>query len=316
MPPVMQTKQIAFPAKLAPFARPAPYKICHGGRGGAKSWSIARLLLVEGAAKKLRVLCAREYQNSIADSVHQLLSDQVEQLGLRAHYNINEKKIEGRNGTKFRFFGLRKQFNEIASYEGIDRCWVEEAVTVSKASWEKLIPTIRKEGSEIWVSFNPSLETDETYKRFVVDPPPGAVVVKLNYFDNPWFPQKLRDEMNYLRGKDEDAFLNIWEGFCRRVLDGAIFAKEMRDAETSNRICVVPLERGVPVDTIWDLGRSDMTSIWFRQRVGFEFRFIDFYENCGYDITHYLETLQGRGYVLGHIYLPHDAAAQQLGSRL
>ena len=159
----------AFPAKLQGLFKKSRYKVLYGGRGGAKSWGIARALLIMGAKKPMRILCAREYQTSIKDSVHKLLCDQIEALGLLQFYEITQASLRGANGTEFAFIGLKNNPANIKSFEGVDVCWVEEAQTVSRLSWNILIPTIRKEGSEIWVSFNPELETDETYQRFVVD---------------------------------------------------------------------------------------------------------------------------------------------------
>ncbi len=182
MPDVAQ-----FPDALQFLFEPARYKVAYGGRGGAKSWGFARALLILGAQKNLTILCAREFQSSIKDSVHALLAAQVHDLGLDWFYETQEKTIIGKNGTNFIFAALRHNVDSIKSKEGIDICWVEEAVTVSKNSWDKLIPTIRKPGSEIWISFNPELDTDETYKRFIKNSPPGAVVKKVNWSDNPWF---------------------------------------------------------------------------------------------------------------------------------
>src|SRR5690606_19695553 len=163
-----------FPSKLKPLFQPYRYKVAYGGRGATKSWGFARALLIQGAQRKLRILCTREVQKSIKDSVHSLLSDQIQAMGLGHIYQVLQTEIRGVNGTEFLFAGLSTQTVEsIKSYEGVDICWVEEARAVSKRSWSILIPTIRKEGSEIWVSFNPELDTDETYVRFVVNPPPG-----------------------------------------------------------------------------------------------------------------------------------------------
>src|SRR5262245_60232648 len=129
-----------FPDKLACLFEPKRYKILYGGRGGAKSWGVARALLILGASRSLRILCAREFQNSIADSVHKLLSDQIAALGLAGHYDVLQTAIRGRNGTEFRFEGLRHNVTKIKSYEGVDICWVEEAQSVSKESWDTLIP--------------------------------------------------------------------------------------------------------------------------------------------------------------------------------
>lgn len=308
-----KTIEPEFPDKLRCLFGPARYKVLYGGRGGAKSWGIARALLIIGAGRKIRVLCAREIQSSIKDSVHKLLSDQIASLGLSSFYEIQQSAVIGKNGTEFAFVGLRHNVDQIKSFEGIDICWVEEAQTVSKGSWDTLIPTIRKDGSEIWISFNPEFEQDETNQRFVVKPPANAVVKKLTWRDNPWFPKVLRAEKDALRDRDPDAYLHVWEGGYKRVLEGAVYAKELRAAETDDRITKVPYERLKPVDTFWDLGKRDATSIWFAQVVGFEYRVIDFYENRGYGIDHYLKILQEKPYLYGRDYLPHDANMTLVG---
>jgi phage terminase large subunit len=307
--------QAELPEALGFLFEPARYKVAYGGRGGAKSWGFARALLIQGWQKPLRVLCAREFQNSIKDSVHKLLADQVKQMGMESTYDIQDKSIKNRNnGTEFYFIGLRHNSENVRSYEGVDRVWVEEAKNVSKASWETLIPTIRKEDSEIWVSFNPELETDETYKRFVVNPPPNAIVRKVNYRDNPWFPKVLLQELETLKERDPDSYMNVWEGSCRITLHGAIYAQELRAATLEKRITKVPYDESQPVHTFWDLGWSDCTSIWFAQKVGFEYRLIDYYQNRLQKLSHYLKMLQDRGYIYGKHYLPHDAASESLAS--
>ena len=303
-----------FPQALAFLFEPARYKVLYGGRGAAKSWGVARALLVLGTQYKLRILCAREFQNSMADSVHALLKDQIQSMGLGSFYEVQARVINGMNGTQISFEGLRHNIASVKSTEGVDICWVEEAQTVSKSSWDTLIPTIRKDGSEIWVTFNPELEADETFKRFVKNPMPGAQVHKIGWQDNPWFPEVLRDEMNHLKATDPDSYLTVWEGHCRQALDGAIYAKELRDATAENRITRVPYDASKPVDTFWDLGRADKTAIWFAQIVGFEFRLIDYYENSGVALAHYLKVIQERPYVYGEHWLPHDAQNELLAS--
>lgn len=309
--PHEQTKA-DFPDKLRCLFEPARYKILYGGRGAAKSWGVARALLILGAKNKIRVLCAREIQRSIKDSVHKLLADQIPLLGLAGHYRVLADEIRGANGTEFVFSGLRHNVDSIKSKEAIDIVWVEEAHTVTKTSWEKLIPTIRKEHSEIWVTFNPELESDETYQRFVVNPPPDARVVMMTWRDNPWFPRVLRQEKATLQARDPDAYLTVWEGKCRVALAGAIYANEIRDATAAGRIMRVPYDPAHKVKTYWDLGRADMTAIWFVQSIGFEHRMIDYYENTGHSLEHYLKELQGRQYVYGEDFLPHDADSKQL----
>ena len=195
--------------------KPARYKVWYGGRGGAKSWNVARLLLMKAYREKVRVLCAREFQNSIGDSVYRLLRDQIELMGMADHFTATESSIKSLAGAEFLFKGLQRNINEIKSLEGVDICWVEEAQRVSAENWDILIPTIRKEGSEIWITFNPNEATDPTYQRFVVNPPPGAVVVKVDYRHNPWFPQTLQAERLHCRATDPDAYRHIWEGETR-----------------------------------------------------------------------------------------------------
>lgn len=304
--------QAEFPEKMHGLFEPRRYKVYYGGRGGAKSWSIARALVIKGANEPLCVLCCREFQKSIKDSVHRLLKSQIENLGLDAFYDIKESWIKGKpgttaEGTEFLFEGLHHNVRNIKSLEGADIVWVEEAHMVSKSTWATLIPTIRKAGSEIWISFNPELKEDETYQRFVVNPPSDAVVQKVLWSDNPWFPDVLYREMMDLKERDYDSYLNVWEGHCREILEGAVFADQIRSATQGGRICRVPYDPLYPVDTYWDLGFADFTSIWFVQPLAMEFRIIDFYQNHLKDIQHYLSEIQARKYVHRIAYLPHDA---------
>lgn len=303
-----------FPPKLEPLFTPKRYKVLYGGRGGAKSWGIARALLIQGVQRPIRILCAREVQKSIQDSVYQLLIDQIAELHLSAFYQATLSEIRGANGTKFIFAGLQHNVDSIKSKEGIDIVWCEEAQTITKSSWDKLIPTIRKENSEIWVSFNPELDTDETYKRFVLQPPTNSTVIKVNWQDNPWFPEVLRQEKDDLQVRDTDAYLNIWEGHCRQALEGAIYANELRAATQEKRITRVPYDPLQPVSVFCDLGWADSTSLWYAQRVGFEFRLIEAYQSSQKPWDHYLKHIQSRGYVIGTLWLPHDAKAKSLAT--
>lgn len=304
--------QVQLPEKLGCLFKPARYKVLYGGRGGAKSWGVARALLVLGMQRRLRILCAREFQRSIADSVHKLLSDQIAALGLEAFYTIQQTTIRGANGTEFLFAGLRHNVAGLKSFEGVDICWVEEAHTVSKSSWDVLIPTIRKDGSEIWVTFNPELEEDETYQRFVANPPPGCEPVKVNWSDNPWFPEVLRREMDDLKRRDPDAWLNVWEGHCKTALEGAVYARELRAATEEGRIARVPHNPALPVHRAWDLGHYDSTAIWMVQRVGFEYHVIDYLEGRQQKLADYLVELQKKPYLWGVDFVPHDATHQSL----
>jgi phage terminase large subunit len=306
--------QAEFPAKLSILFDPARYKVLYGGRGGAKSWGVARALLIIGARKATRILCAREFQTSIKDSVHKLLSDQIFAMGLQDFYEITQTAIRGKNGTEFSFAGLKNNVANIKSYEGCDIAWVEEAQTTSKMSWNVLIPTIRKEGSEIWITFNPELETDETYKRFVVNPPQNSIVQRVNWSDNPWFPETLRLEKDALYARDREAYNTIWEGVCRQTVDGAIFAKEMQQAEFEGRITRVPYDPIKPVMAIFDIGWADATAVWFLQFIGMETRLIRYYETTQTTMSQILAKMQTFGYVYDILYLPHDAQNKTLAA--
>jgi len=212
--------QIAEPLQF--LTQKARYKVAYGGRGSGKSWNVARTLLIMAGMRPIRILCARELQVSIRDSVHRLLADQIDTMGLDGFYQVKDKEIVGRNGSMFIFEGLRHNITKIKSMEGIDICWVEEAERVSESSWKVLVPTIRKSGSEIWVTFNPDDENDPTYKRFIKNPPPDSIVVKVNFDQNPWFTDELRKEMEYDFRVDPDSAAHIWGGECRKISDAQV----------------------------------------------------------------------------------------------
>lgn len=220
--------RLSFAPKFKPLFQPKRYKTFHGGRGGAKSWAAARALVIMAASKKLRILCTREVQNSIKDSVHKLLKDQIEMLGLNPWFRITNESITSASGSEFLFKGLRFDPLGIKSTEGVDICWVEEAQSVSSDSWAILIPTIRKEGSEIWVTFNPGKESDPTYQRFIVTPPDDSITVEVNYYDNPYLPETLRKEMEYCKRVDYEAYEHIWLGKPKSISDSVIFRNRYR----------------------------------------------------------------------------------------
>jgi phage terminase large subunit len=312
------TSRVAnFPPKLEPLLQPARYKILYGGRGGAKSWGVARLLLALAANKRLRILCAREIMRTIADSVHRLLCDQIDALGLREYYRITDHSISSTVGSEFIFAGVRTQdVGKIKSLEGIDICWVEEAQSMSDRSWDVLIPTIRKPGSEIWMTFNPDLDTDPTHRRFVTRPPEGAVVININWEDNPWFPDVLDQERRHLEATDAEAYANVWQGKPSSSVPGAIYRHEITAAVDARRIRPVPYDPALKVHTVWDLGWNDMTSIVMVQRLHSEVRVIDFHEDSHRTLDHYVADLKERRYNWGTHYLPHDAVAKDIKSGL
>ena len=302
----------------------ARFKVAYGGRGAGKSEGFAIALILLARAKRLRILCLRELQASIEESVLETIAANISSMGFDDEFLITRKQvIHKKTGSRFIFSGLRYNLNKIKSLGRIDIAWVEEAVNVSKISWDKLVPTIRgrydaddkggpfSNGPEIWISFNPELEQDETYKRFVIQKhkyapdyvvirPDGdvllnnngsiyqpkadeivpinigtkmryAIVKKVNYTDNKFFPADLRLQMQVDKAASEDKYLEVWEGHTKQVIEGAVYAEELRQVLRDGRRGKVPYNPAKPVYTFWDLGHSDKTAIWFIQRIGLEY---------------------------------------------
>jgi phage terminase large subunit len=218
---------------------PSRYKVPYGGRGSAKSWSFANIATALATQRPLRILCVRETQLSIKDSIHKLLCDRIENTGLARYYDTDEQVIHGSNGSEFLFAGIKTDPGKIKSTEGVDICIVVEAEKISDQSWKYLIPTIRKPGSEIWIEFNPRELTDPTYQRFVVNMPPQCRRALVNWSDNPWFPEVLELERQYslqliASAKDDDEraqaqadYDHIWEGATQRNSQAAIFRRRV-----------------------------------------------------------------------------------------
>lgn len=301
------TLNASFPVKLGFLFDPHRYKVCYGGRGAGRSWSFARALLIRGISEPLRVLCCREIQKSIKDSVHKLLCDQIEALGLQAYYDPLETVIRSRNGGEFLFSGLSTlTAQSLKSFEGIDVAWAEEASNISKKSWDLLIPTIRKPDSEIWISYNPELETDSTHSRFVINPPPNCVSVHMTYADNPWFPAVLEQERLHCQATSPEDYDNIWLGQCRAAVSGAIYASEVSAAATAGRICNLPYDPGLKVHAHWDMGFGDNMAVIMAQRVRSEIRVIDYLQVRQKRTDEVVAMLQQKMYNWGYDFLPHD----------
>jgi phage terminase large subunit len=198
------------------------FLVLYGGRSAAKSWSIARVLLVLAHDAPLRILCCREIQGSIRESAYRLLADQIQMLQLDDFFEIQSDNIQGRNGSRFYFEGLKYNASKIRSYEGVEIVWVEEAQNVSELSWETLLPTIRKAGSRFFISFNPMTRDDPVGRRFVHTPPPGTIVKKVSYRDNPFLSAEAEAERAWLERTDPDAYRHVWEGEPRTVSDALI----------------------------------------------------------------------------------------------
>lgn len=311
--PISQT--IKIPTAFEELFQKHRYKVYWGGRGAGKSVQFASALLLLGAGNEAkRILCAREIQRSIKDSVHSLLASRIKALGLSHFYEVQNNEIRGINGTQIIFSGLWANSSSLKSIEGVDYCWIEEANKVSENSWRTLIPSIRKPNSEIWISFNPELKSDPAYQRFVEHPPQNAMVKKVSYRDNPYFDKTtLPEEMQNLKDSNEEEYLHVYEGELKQFSDGSIYQKQLKDARAEGRVCWMPVE-SVPVNTFWDLGRSDSSAIWFHQNIGKEHRFVDYYEHRLVDLDHYAKVLKDKGYLYGTHFLPHDVEVKTLGS--
>ena len=305
--------EVKLPEKLGFLFEPHRYKVCYGGRDGAKSHSIARALLILGVQSPKRIGCFREVQRSIRDSVHKLLSDLIAEMGLSAHYDILQTEIRGKNGTEFLFSGLSTQTRDsIKSFEKLDIAWVEEAQSVVKRSWDILIPTIRALGSEIWASFNPDMDTDNTYVRFVTNPPPTAKVVPVNFSDNPWRSKVLDEERERMEREAPEDYAHIYLGQCRPAVEGAIYYNEVSRLKASGRLCNVPYDPMLKVHVVCDLGFNDYMSMLLVQRLGSEIRIIRYIEDRQRFIPSYSQELKDLSLNYGQLFLPHDGRAKHL----
>lgn len=202
------------------------YKVYWGGRGSGKSWAIAEALIRLTAAVPLRVLCLREFQNSIKDSSHKVLADTIRRLGLESWFTVTATSITSRCGSEFIFKGCFNNIDGIRSTEGIDICWLEEAHSISEASWRVIVPTIRKDGSEIWVSFNMDSEEDATYRRLVTSKRTNVICHKVNYDSNPYFSDELRAEMEFDREYDYELYEHVWLGMPKKVSNAIVLNRK------------------------------------------------------------------------------------------
>ena len=301
-------RDLRFPKALKFLFQPARYKVARGGRGSGKSWSFARAILIRCAKQQTRVLCTREIQKSIQQSVHQLLADQIEAMGMGALFTVLNTEIRGPHGSQIFFSGLSDvTASALKSFEGVDICWCEEAQAISAKSWKTLIPTIRKEGSEIWVTYNPELESDPTHQMFVANPPTDCVSVLMNWSDNPYFPDVLKAEREHaektMKGEE---YRNVWEGECLPAVTGAIYFDEVASAEREGRIRDVPNDVMLKTHAVWDLGWNDSMSIILVQRASSELRVIDYIEDSHRTLDDYARQLKAMPHNWGVMYLPHD----------
>jgi phage terminase large subunit len=336
----LSTLSVDVPRKLSPLLQPARYKAARGGRGGAKSHFFAERVVIRCYSKRTRVVCIREVQNSLKESVNQLIVDKIAKLGLGWAFDVLESEIRGLTGTPAEgslivFKGMQSYNAEnIKSLEDFDIAWVEEAQTFSARSLRMLRPTIRKEGSEIWFSWNTRYETDAVDMFFFgKERPANAVVVEVNWFDNPWIPQVLIDEKDQDYRDDPEMAEHVWGGSYERITEGAYYARHISAAEREGRVGFFPYDPRYPVFTSWDIGIDDYTAIWFWQVIDGIPHVIDYYEASGLGadeclaeaLPEYTADIQDRVSALIELqrdvkfqyarhFLPHDVGTREWGA--
>jgi len=215
-------KKIQLPEKAQFLFEPIKYKGLKGGRGSGKSHSVARALIIKGRKERLRILCTREFQNSISDSVITLLEDVINEYELQSFYTVKNREIVGENGTRFIFEGLHRNVQKIKSMEGLDICWCEEAHNMAQKSFDTVIPTLRNDNAEIWFTWNPE-EERAPIETFFDMYPNDSHLETMNYYDNPFFPQTLMKEVKALKEYDYEKYLHIYEGHYLTISDAQVF---------------------------------------------------------------------------------------------
>ena len=318
----MTSVQLAIPPKLIPvFLGEARYRGAYGGRGSAKTRTFAKMAAVIGyqraqAGDEGVIVCAREFMNSLADSSMSEVKAAIRsEPWLEAQYDSGETYIRTKDKrVEFVFVGLRHNLDSIKSKARILLCWVDEAEPVTETAWQKLIPTVREEGSEIWVTWNPERDDSPTHKRFRLVQADDMKIVELNYKDNPWFPAVLERERLADKFERPDSYDHIWEGGFVTFIEGAYFTAHLKDARDENRICRVSADPLFSVHLFADIGgtgaKADSFVFWAVQFIGKECRVIDYYEVQGQPIGAHLQWMRERKFIPGRtqIWLPHDGA--------
>jgi len=312
----MTAQVVTFPEAFEPLLAPRRYKAALGGRGSAKSHSFAMLTILRCVQAPTRVVCIREVQNTIRDSVRQLLVDKIAGMGVAHLFEVLENEIRGKNGSLIIFRGMR-DMNAlgIQSLEGFDIAWCEEAQSLSQRSLDVLRPTIRKEGSEMWFSYNPRRKSDpvDVFFRGPVRHT-DAIFVTMNWSDNPFLPNALLQEKNIDYLRDPVKAQHVWDGGYEVRTEGAYYGRDLVEAENAGRVARVPYDREAPVHAAWDLGVGDSTAIVVFQRVGLEWHVLNYYESSGKALDHYLAWTRALPYSIDTHYLPHDARQRELQS--
>lgn len=314
--------RIELPPKLIPvFAGQARYRGAYGGRGSGKTRTFAKMAAVKGyqlsqTGEEGLIVSAREYMNTIENSsLAELKAAIASEPWLAAHYDIGEEYIRTRDGRiSFAFVGLRHNLDSIKSMARVHLVWIDEAEPVSEAAWQKLIPTVREAGSEIWVTWNPESRNSATHKRFRESAPQRAKIVALNWRDNPWFPPVLEQERCEDWEKRPEHYAHIWEGDFVSAVEGAYYARALAKAREDGRIGNVAADPLMRLRTFWDIGgtgaKADATAIWVAQFIGREVRVVDYYEAQGQPLAAHINWLRESGYGAALAVLPHDGSTR------
>lgn len=312
-----QVLQIPTAEVFDPLLAPARYKGAYGGRGSGKSHFFADLLIEDSLCEKgLRSVCIREVQKSLKDSAKRLIEDKLieHKLGAADGFKVWREVIETPGDGVITFQGMQDHTAEsIKSLEGFKRAWGEEAQTLSARSLSLLRPTIRADGSQLWFSWNPRRKNDPVDQMFRGGAlPTGAVVVKANWSDNPWFPSVLEQERQDCLRDKPDQYDHIWEGGYAGVTEGAYYAQCLAEAKAKGRIGNVSADPLMTYRAIFDIGgtgaKADAVAIWICQFVGTNIRVLNYYEAVGQPLATHVAWMRANGYGNALIFLPHDGS--------
>lgn len=320
----MQTARIELPPKLLPvFTGEADVRGAYGGRGSGKTRSFAKMTAVRAymwdqEGRSGQILCGRQFMNSLADSsLEEIKLAILEEAWLASHFEIGEKFIRTKSGrVYYTFTGLDRNVDSVKSKARILLGWVDEAEPVTDIAWTKLIPTLREDDSELWVTWNPERKTSATHKRFRESKDERYKVAEINFRDNPRFPAVLERQRQRDMRERPDQYAHIWEGDFVTVMEGAYFAKALSEAKVEGRIGRVPADPLMSYRAFIDIGgtgaRADAFAIWIAQFIGREIRVLDHYEAVGQPAAAHVAWLRSKGYVPGKcdIWLPHDGSTQ------
>jgi phage terminase large subunit len=273
------------------------------------------MLVARCLSRKTHAVCIREIQKTLKQSAKKLIEGKIQALGLGHRFEVLEAEIRAPHGGLIIFQGMQDHTAEsIKSLEDFDVAWVEEAQSLSQTSLTLLRPTIRKAGSELWFSWNPRRKTDPVDALLRgATPPTGAVVVKANWSENPWFPAELEQErQDDLRDRPDD-YEHTWEGGYKTVTEGAYFAKQLAELRKEGRLGRVARDPLMTVRAFWDIGgtgaKADACAIWIAQFIGREIRVLDYYEAQGQPLAAHVSWLRERGWGKALCVLPHDGAS-------